>query len=169
MEQTPPSESSAPNPDAELLAACGDALVEVARVAVPNWVTRTLEAHLSSAGVDTSGGAWNERIEAASEATGTEVLTRLRALLARDLDDQRMTPLQILREATGHASQVLREAGVAPSVRDEWERRAFPDDDYRLAPASLIDVDEALHEPGLLWGAAKAHAVLARRRAEGRI
>ena len=30
------------------------------------------------------------------------------------------------------------------------------------------DLDPALHEPGLRWGAAKAHVVLARRRAEGR-
>jgi hypothetical protein len=39
---------------------------------------------------------------------------------------------------------------------------------YDLTPASFADVDPALHEPGLVWGAAKAHVHLARRRREGR-
>ncbi len=43
----------------------------------------------------------------------------------------------------------------------------FPDDDYDLTPASFGDLDPALHEPGLVWGAAKAHVFLARRRAAG--
>jgi hypothetical protein len=32
----------------------------------------------------------------------------------------------------------------------------FPDDDYGLTPASFADIDPALAEPGLAWGAAKA-------------
>ena len=64
-------------------------------------------------------------------------------------------------------AQVLADAGVPPIVRDEFEERAFPDDVYGLAPASFADLDPALREPGLVWGAAKAHVVLARRRAEG--
>ena len=40
----------------------------------------------------------------------------------------------------------------------------FPDDDYDLSPATFADIDESLHEPGLVWGAAKAHVVLTRRR-----
>ena len=35
---------------------------------------------------------------------------------------------------------------------------------YDLAPANFADVDPALAEPGLLWGAAKAHVHLARHR-----
>ena len=34
--------------------------------------------------------------------------------------------------------------------------------------ATVVGLPTALHEPGLVWGAAKAHVVLARRRAEGR-
>jgi hypothetical protein len=49
-------------------------------------------------------------------------------------------------------------------VRDEFDERAFPEDLYALTPASFADVDPALHEPGLMWGAAKAHAHLVRRR-----
>ena len=58
-------------------------------------------------------------------------------------------------------------AGVPAVVRDEFAERAFPGDVYDLAIASFADLDTALHEPGLVWGAAKAHVVLARRRAEG--
>jgi hypothetical protein len=62
---------------------------------------------------------------------------------------------------------VLDELGVGPPDRDEFARRNFPEDRYDLTPASFADVDPTLHEPGLVWGAAKAHVVLQRRRAEG--
>jgi hypothetical protein len=62
------------------------------------------------------------------------------------------------------ATAVLREAGARPVARDEFGERSFPDDVYDLSPATWTDVDPALHEPGLVWGAAKAHVHLARRR-----
>jgi hypothetical protein len=37
-----------------------------------------------------------------------------------------------------------------------------------VVPASFADLDSTVHEPGIVWGAAKAHVVLRRRRAEGR-
>ena len=43
----------------------------------------------------------------------------------------------------------------------------FPDDVYDLAPATFDDVSPDLHDPGLRWGAAKAHVHLKRRRAAG--
>jgi hypothetical protein len=52
-------------------------------------------------------------------------------------------------------------------ARDEFSERNFPDDTYDLTPASFADVDPSLHEPGLEWGAAKAHVHLARRRRQG--
>jgi hypothetical protein len=61
---------------------------------------------------------------------------------------------------------VLREAGARPVARDAQAQRHFPDDLYDLTPASFADIDPALHEPGLVWGAAKAHVHL-RRRAQG--
>ena len=53
-------------------------------------------------------------------------------------------------------------------VRDRFAEQTFPDDVYDLVPASFADVDPSLHEPGLLWGAAKAHTVLVRRKGLGR-
>lgn len=97
-----------------------------------------------------------------------EVGAQVRALLSTDVDEQVGTPLTLLRDAVRYPTEVLRAAGVPPVRRDEFSRSSFPDDDYDLTPASFADVDPSLHEPGLVWGAAKAHVHLARRRAEGR-
>jgi hypothetical protein len=104
----------------------------------------------------------------AGRAARAEVVPALRALLALDIDEQRVNPLTLLRRAVRYPTEVLAEAGVAPVVRDAFDERAFPDDPYGLTPATFADIDPALHEPGLAWGAAKAHVHLVRRRAEGR-
>jgi len=67
-----------------------------------------------------------------------------------------------------HPTAVLAAAGVPTVRRDRVAERLLPDDVYDLAPAAFADVAPELHEPGLVWGAAKAHVVLARRRREGR-
>ena len=61
-----------------------------------------------------------------------------------------------LRQAVRYPTEVLQEAGVAPVRRDPFAERAFPDDLYDLSPASLADVDPALTDLGIRWGAAKA-------------
>ena len=101
---------------------------------------------------------------AAGRRAGEEVGPRVRALLLADVDHQATGPLAVLRQAVRFPTEVLADAGVGAVVRDEFEERAFPDDVYGLAPASFADLDPALHELGLVWGAAKAHVVLARRR-----
>jgi hypothetical protein len=40
--------------------------------------------------------------------------------------------------------------------RDKFSRERFPDDVYDLTPATWSDVDPALQELGITWGAAKA-------------
>lgn len=104
---------------------------------------------------------------AAGRSAAREMGPRVRELLAADVDQQRTGPLALLREAVRHPTAVLVEAGVPEVDRDEFAVRAFPDDVYDLSPASFADLDPALHELGLVWGAAKAHVILARRRREG--
>jgi len=89
-----------------------------------------------------------------------EALTReaVRALLAADIDDQRSTPLTLLRSAVRYPTEVLRAAGVPAVERDPIQARLLPDDLYDLSPARFADVDPALAEPGMVWGAAKAFA-----------
>ncbi|CAB5001187.1 MAG: hypothetical protein F2876_08170 [Actinobacteria bacterium] len=102
-----------------------------------------------------------------SGAALAEVMPTVRALLFADVDQQRMNPLALLRASVRFPTTVLDELGASPPDRDEFARRNFPEDRYGLTPASFADVDPTLHEPGLVWGAAKAHVVLQRRRAEG--
>lgn len=157
-----------PSPsDEELLASHAAVLAGGIERALPGWVVRSVVAIAEAWRPGTSAGLLD-----AAEAAGTlareAVGPQVRALLALDVDQQATGPLAVVRTATRFPTQVLRDAGVPAVVRDAFDEQAFPDDDYGLAPASFADLDPALHEPGLVWGAAKAHVVLARRRAEGR-
>ncbi len=88
----------------------------------------------------------------------------VRALLAADIDEQRTTPLTLLRQAVKYPTAVLREAGVPPVERDRFAEAAFPDDIYDLSAATWSDIDPALTELGITWGAAKAFEHKRRRR-----
>jgi hypothetical protein len=138
-------------------------LVDAVDAALPGWVERSVVRVLSVQGLllDEDG---RRRLGTAAAAARAEGAERLRALVALDIDEQRSNPLAVLRSLVRHPAEVLQAAGAHPVVRDEFSRRSFPDDDYDLAPAAFTDVDPSLHEPGLLWGAAKAHVHLARRR-----
>lgn len=106
---------------------------------------------------------------AAAREGARRTIDRLHSALEVDVDAQRVNPLQILREAVRFPSEVLRQANVPPSERDEFDERINPDDIYGIAPAHWNDIDESLTEPGIVWGAAKAGTVLQRRRAEGKL
>lgn len=111
-------------------------------------------------------------LPAASEAveTGSKaIMGELRTLLMSDIAEQTNGPLQILRAGTRFASAVLADADTPTIARDAFAQQAFPDDVYDLAPANFADVDPSLHEPGLVWGAAKAHVHLRRRREAGEL
>ena len=144
----------------------GERLADSVEAALPGWVERVVAGRVAD---------WNapvppdtaERAAEAGRRARDDVAPRLRQLLASDVDDQRSTPLSLVRQAVPYATEVLARAGVPPVVRDEVAERVFPDDDYDLVPATLGDVHPDLVEPGLVWGAAKAHVVLSRRRAEG--
>jgi len=151
------------NPDDIELARHAAALADGIERALPGWV---------AAAVARVADAWRpglarELAPAALEAghaAAADVGPRVRALLLADVDDQVQGPLALVREAVRHPTGVLAGAGVGPVVRDEFEARAFPDDVYGLAPASFADLDPPLGELGVVWGAAKAHVVLRRRR-----
>jgi hypothetical protein len=141
----------------EQAAALADAVEDV----LPRWVERSVQRIL----VAWRGTADPEVMAAAADAgrrARAEVGPRVRALLQADVDEQATTPLAILRGAVRYPSEVLRAAGVPPVARDKHQERLFPDDVYDLAPANFADVDPALTEPGLAWGAAKAFTHLQR-------
>jgi hypothetical protein len=139
-----------------LYAECAADLLAGLDAAIIGWVERSLVDRLPS------GSA--ELATAAAVRTHEAVMPVLRALLLSDVDVQSAGPLGILRHAVGDATDVLAAAQVPRPRRDEFAARNFPDDPYDLGPATFDDVDPALHEVGLRWGAAKAHLVLTRRR-----
>jgi hypothetical protein len=150
-------------PDAKLRQH-GETLAAALDRALPGWVRRSVEGRWQ----DWKGAVplppdIAEAAGAAGERARRDVGEQLAALLALDVDEQRMNPLDLVRRAVSYPTAVLRAAGVPEVVRDEFAERAFPDDVYDLSPASFADIDQSLYEPGLEWGAAKAHAHLSRR------
>ena len=141
-------------------------LAEAVDAVLVDWVCNSVTDRATSAGLSLDQ-AQLERAALAGEQCRLDISVKMRALLQADLDAQQGSPLSLLRSSTGYATAVLQSAGVPEVQRDEFEQRAFPEDVYGLAPASFSDVDERLSEPGLEWGAAKAHLHLLRRRNAG--
>jgi hypothetical protein len=136
-------------------------LADAIDAALPGWVRRSVERFLPVVGPVVA------EVDAAA-ARVRDVGAAVRTLLLTDLDEQTSTPLAIVRGAVAVPTSILRAHGLPPVERDEFDVRSFPDDIYRLTPATFADIDPALAEPGLRWGAAKAFVFKARRRAEGR-
>ena len=154
--------------DAAALAAHARALADAVLAALPGWVERVVAERYRAWRADDPPSEVVSGGRAAGVAAVGDVEGPLRELLAQDPDEQRANPLAIVRRAVARPTEVLRAAGVPPVERDVHAERLFPDDDYDLSPAAFADLDPTVHEPGLVWGAAKAHVILRRRRGEGR-
>jgi hypothetical protein len=144
-----------------------DALVAAVEVALPAWVQRGVDARWSAANVGEPSPELLEATRDAAAAAVADVLPALRQLLARDVAEQPTGPLDVIRRAVVHPTRVLEAAGVPPVARDADAQRLFPDDVYDLVPGAFGDLDESVHDPGLHWGAAKAHVIMRRRRSAG--
>lgn len=152
--------------DAQLAVYAAD-LARGVREALPGWTVRCVEARIEAWTGEPPSPEVVDAARDAGERARAEVGDAISQVLAADIDQQRIPPLSLLRGAVRYPTEVLRAQGVPPVVRDEFAERNFPDDDYDLTPASFADLDPSLHEPGLLWGAAKAHVHLRRRAADG--
>ena len=123
---------------------------------VPGWMRRRARSILP--GIDPA------RLETTLADTMEALGPELERILAADVDAGVGTPLAAIRAATGGVTRLLLDCGAVASDRDAFDVRAFPDDLFGLGPASFADIDQGLHEPGLRWGAARAHVHLRRRR-----
>ena len=128
--------------------------------AVPSWIRRLAAERAAAGGVAVDETA----LDAVVAATVASVGPALRGILDADVDAGVGSPLEALRSSVGPLTDALRSWGAAAPHRDDFLERAYPNDPYQLGPASFSDVDESLHEPGLVWGAARAHVHLRRRR-----
>lgn len=120
------------------------------------WTERNVRRIATAAGIPDDASLSSLAADAGRRCR-EEVGPRIRELLAMDIDDQRTTPLVMLRQAVGYATDVLASLGVPQVRRDQFEQRSFPDDVYGLSPATMSDLDESLGELALMWGAGNAH------------
>lgn len=140
------------------------ALADAIEQELAPWVERSVAAIYEAYTGDPPPPTLAAAAAAAGVRAHDDLVGVVRRLLARDIDDQPTNPLSVLRSAVAYPTEVLRTAGVPPIARDGFDERNFPDDDFGLTPASFADIAPSLHEPGLVWGAAKAHVHLRRRR-----
>ncbi len=149
--------------DVAALGRYATALVDAVAAALPTWVDAVVRARFTAWYDEHPPAAVVDDAVAAGAAAVSGVVPALRHLLGLDVDDQRASPLELIRAAVAHPTGVLARAGVPPVARDADAARRFPDDVYDLTPGSLAEVHPSLAEPGLTWGAAKAHVILRRR------
>jgi hypothetical protein len=153
--------------DLDALRGYAEELATAVAVGLPGWVQRVVAERWDQwQGGELPAALADATREAAAAATEA-VVPALRELLAQDVADQRSNPLAVVRRAVAFPTRVLAAAGVPEVVRDADAARLFPDDVYDLVPGSFGDVDPQAHDPGLRWGAAKAHVLLRRRRTGG--
>lgn len=150
--------------DADALAQSASRLVDAVAVALTPWAERVVAERWSAWQGSTPPGDLREAARRAGELAQRAVVPALRELLSTDVDGQWTSPLAIVRRATAPVTEVLQAAGVPEVERDPQAERLFPDDRYDLVPAAFADLDPAVHDAGLVWGAAKAYVILARRR-----
>jgi len=147
------------------LADASDAIVEGVGRTMPGWVESSVARILDAWGKadDATRTKVAQDAVVAGRAAAARVTGELRALLALDAAEQRMTPLEIVRTAVREPTEVLERAGVPPVVRDAFEERAWPDDRYGLVPRTLGDLGDADLGPlQLAWGLAKTKVLRAR-------
>ena len=153
--------------DAAALQRYATALVEAVDAALPGWVTRVVRERWVAWAGEEPGDDLTGAATAAGDEARAAVVPAMQTLLETDVDAQRSNPLALIRGAAAYPTRVLTAAGVPPVQRDADAVRLFPDDPYDLTPASFGDLDPAVREPGIEWGAAKAHVILRRRRSGG--
>jgi hypothetical protein len=154
--RTPPGPNAGP-----ILVEVDDLLVPARELAdaivaaLPGWVERCVDrAHRAEIGAPPTDVVAAARV--AGAAAAADIGARVRALLEADIDDQRTTPLALVRQAVSYPTEVLLAAGVPPARRDSVARAMFPEDVYGLSPASFADLSPRLSDLAITWGAAKA-------------
>jgi hypothetical protein len=132
-------------------------------IALPGWVERCVLQTWGRADF-TGDPLLADATHEAGRWAGEDIGSALQLLLAADVDEQRTTPLAVLRSAVVYPTGVLEAAGVKPVARDRFTVQRFPEDPYGLTPSSFADIDPELAPVALAWGAAKA---VAHRRRHG--
>lgn len=160
---TGPESDDSSRDDDQLFADLGLALAEAIEEGLPRWVEQAVTARAGA--LADQAEAVNEAVANAGHRAAVEVGAQLRELLVLDVDQQWTNPLSIVRSAVQYPTELLTALNVAPVDRDHVAAAHYPNDIYDLLPVSFADFGPVAHEQGIMWGAAKAHLHLQRRRA----
>lgn len=142
----------------------GTELVAVTESVAAGWLRRVTVDAARRGGVDLDG---DDELDRVVSVAARRLVHQLTELVATDVDAQRTNPLSLFRASVAGPTALLRARGVPSPAPSPLDAAMFPDDEYRLGPATWSDVHADLHDPGLAWGAWKALTVLRRRRDEG--
>ena len=137
-------------------------LLETSDQVVAKWVERLIRQHCDEQKI--SDPRVGDLCISVIAQVSAEVHDNLVELLSRDVFEQRTNPLAIFRQATRPITELLKNLGSPSVTRDEFDERSFPDDVDGLSPATWVDIDEAMVEPGIEWGAWKAATVMMRKK-----
>ena len=140
---------------AEHAAGLGDLLVDI----VPAWVDHALRVRSPH---ETDPAALQAASRRVVESAQTTTLPAIVRLLDADIDEQWSSPLDIVRSLVPVITGELDGLGAQVVARDPGTIDMYPDDRFALIPATFADIHPDLHQPGLAWGAAKAHIHLRR-------
>ncbi len=148
----------------------GDEMAEGVARTLPGWVERGVERIVGAWGRLDEGTAAAARLEtrAAGITATNRVVGELRELFGTDVGDQRSTPLNVVRSAYREPTELLARLGIPGVVRDAFDERLHPDDEYDLAPRGLGDLgDSDLGAVLVAWGMTKAKVLRARTASPG--
>lgn len=141
----------------------------IARI-LPGWVEQAVDRIIVAWDrLDTvTAAAARAEARAAGVTTTTRVVGELRGLFDVDVEDQRSTPLNIVRSAYREPTELLARLGIPGVVRDAFDERLHPDDEYDLAPRGLAELgDSNLGAALVAWGITKAKVLRARTASAG--
>jgi hypothetical protein len=97
---------------AQALREQGQVLAQAISDVLPGWVERSVRRRLEDAGREAEPAVMAAAAEAGKQAAA-QVGQEARELLERDVDQQRTTPLTLMRRAVRYPTAVLREIGRA--------------------------------------------------------
>lgn len=132
------------------VASYGRMLADLLIDALPKWTETVV--------VDRAGKEHAAAGLRIGQTIAVQLSGELRALLTTDIDSQRQSPLALIRQHVGPATEYLSTAGIPHRMRDAYDEDVFPSDVYAIVPKAWIDFGEEVSDAGLRWGAAKAMA-----------
>ena len=143
--------ASAPS-DQERLLAFSEDLAKQIDVGLPQWIRESFGRFLDQDQVI----ELQQQTEAAEREVSSQLMVQLRRFLEQDIDQQRTTPLAILRQAVPVVTTILHQVGVPHVNRDRDAARLHPDDWYDLTPASYADFGDEVQQASPLMGGSQS-------------